>query len=86
MGHDDEVPAGEVHDDVLDDEVAVDDVADDDESHMTTPPLDVAAANAALPGDEQLTEREAAGTDEWTRLDDGAGITSPHTHSNWRVT
>lgn len=76
-GHDDAVEA-----DVVDDE-GTETV---DEERMTTPPLDIAAANAALPGEEHLGEREAAGTDEWARLDEGAGITGSHTRSNWRVT
>ena len=50
-----------------------------------TPPLDPAAADAALTGDTTMDEREAAGTDEWARLNEGGGNTDPHMRSNWRV-
>lgn len=53
--------------------------------HENDPPLDPAKADAELPGDEVLDEREAAGTDEWTRLDAGAGIVDPHSRTNWHV-
>ncbi len=87
MGHDDEKVSDDgVRDEEVRDGDVRDDAVPDEEHHTMTPQLDVAAANAALPGDEHLSEREAAGTDEWARLDEGAGITNPHARSNWRVT